>query len=919
MKNYIIFFIAVFLFTTICYSKDREDIEILYPDAISKYQINCPSSNFTPYENFNILENPYSISPPSDYYSNILPYDITSIYICKGGQIYYAESDIFVHSGGALICEPNSIIIFGYHSGLYIFSGGFLSSRGTPEKMVQFLPSDPGIMGHWKGIFLYGGDEYSSPSEILYTYINGANKGISLNNISLNYPISYNIIENCYWGIFGYGPKQTIISNNAFYYCGDWVEVYGKWLGSAIELYHEPYDHIGDPAYIPETDSIIDVEGNTIINSVSGVTIHGSANELASGITLLIHNIYSKSYLYNVNLVDNYMSILSYNNGYYLYYELSLNKNWDFPEENEIIVLYPDTYPLEYSKGLQKYTLIKNSIFKDKGLMSIAKTPYIGMSTTVDGVSDSGSIDLGFHYYNPINTNNELSSDPNLLWADFDNSGSVDMVDFCIFSSAWMIKNIDPNKIPSCDLNKSPDYNHDGSVDIIDLCSFSQSWMAKRESSPKLNASITANTNDGSIEVLINNKDSSICQYFLMIDGVFVKPVVFFDYSPIVTVYLPWLSIGQHKGCVVGVWGEIIVKSDPITFEVQNRVGRCGLPSDYIQGSPLPFFVDNNSDKIKVNAYTYGSDLPLWSNTYNPGKACDFIPANVTQGDIDYIEFQKVSDSNSLIKYNVPITTNSTIVAVSSVFNSSQNDYRALIVLPDFKLNRVNSALIGYYKGMFENRKVPYKLFGSGSSSISNIKKYVSKYNIQYLIVNSHSNFIFPSTNIKITVIELDDGPVVSDKKSRVGSPAYLTLLPKGTEEVVRTWQEIGFRDLVYAQFDGCYTGRLTINSAGQLVEGEKGAIGLFSGPHSDLTEALGLVSDKSRFFFGWYGGFLAGSGSPYYQFSCNLSGTLQEGKTLYESILYAIQHCNDTQMNLDPKDDYRIKGQGFIDTMRIK
>jgi hypothetical protein len=904
------------LLSAICFAKDRADIEILYPPSS---QIKCPRDSNVVIINRDIQSIP---NPPSDtyVYPNIMPLSITSVYICKSGQTYYADSDVFVFPGGALICEPNSVVVFGYHTGLYIFSGGYLSSRGTPETMVQFLPSASGIMGYWDGISLFGGNEYSSPSEIIYTYIEGAHRGISLYNISLNSPISYNVIENCFWGVFGYGPKQTVIANNGFYYCGDWVESYNKWIGSAIELYHEPFDHIGDPTYLPDIDSVIDIEGNTIVNSVTGITVHGSSNESASGITLLIHNIYSMSYLYNVNLVDDYMSILSYNNGYYLYYDLSVNKNWDFPEENSTIVQYPDPYPLEYSKGFQKYTLSKNSVFKDKGLVPVSKTPYVGTSTTVDGVSDYGYIDLGFHYYDPRNISYELPYDPNLFWADFNNSGTVNMVDFGIFASAWMVKDVDPNKIPDCDPNKSPDYNHDGIVDLIDLCAFSSSWMAKRDIAPKLEASITANTDDGSIEVSIKDKNSSISQYFLVIDGVYVKPIVFFDYLPSATVYIPWLSKGNHKGRVVGVWGSSIVKSNPIPFPVYNRVGRCGVSSEYVQGSPLPFFVDNDSDSIRISAYTYGNDIPVWSHTNSPGSSSGSIPSSVTNGEIDYIEFQRVvPDSNSMVAYNSAISSDTTIVAVTSAFRSNQNDYRALIVLPDLKLNIANSALIGYYKGMFKDRGVPYKLFGWGASSIANLKKYASQYNIQYLVVNAHSNFIFPQTSIKVTVIELDDGAVVSDKKSRTGSPAYLTLLPSGTEETVPTWKEIGFKDLVSAHFDGCYTGRLTINSAGQLVEGDKGPIGLFSGPHSDLTEALGLVSDKSRFFFGWYGGFVAGSGSPYYQFSCNVIGTLQEGKSMYEAIQYAIKHCSGTQPGLDPKDDYRIKGQGDITTLRIR
>jgi hypothetical protein len=646
-----------------------------------------------------------------------------------------------------------------------------------------------------------------------------------------------------------------------------------------------------------------------------GIFVHGTSSESTAGITSLNHNICASSVLYNIMLTDGWMQILALNNGYYLSYYDSENKNWDFPEQNPVYDPNNLTYPFEEGQeGLQQFCLKKQSIFINTGLLFTEQTPYVGTSTTLDGVVDSNYVDLGFHYSDWHYVEPKTPDDPNLLWADFDNSGLVDINDLDIFASVWLMFSPDPNEIPHCDPNKSPDYDNSGKVDFTDFAAFSKSWLASDFNPPTITASVSATSDDGSIEVTVGESEPPIYQYFLLIDGVFVKHITKDDYLPASTFYVPWLSVGQHQARIVGTWDKGIVCSNPIAFEVNNRVGRCGVSSFYEQGKPIPFFVDNDANSIQVSAYT--DEGCVWQQTYPAGAICGAVPAEITDGnDVTYLSIEKVEDSNSLIL--LAFESSNTIIPLSSVFRGHQNDIRALIVLPYFELNRPNSGLISLYKNLFKLRNVPYQVLRCYNSSLKNLKYYAQNYHIQYLIINSHGEWKYPGTEVKRTTIGLDDGYVVSDKISRPGAPTYLERLPADIERSAPTWAEIGFNYLKYVHNDSCFGGHLYINGSGQLVEGSPGPIGLFDMPHNDMSVALGLPDNNSRFYFAWYKEFEGGYSSDYYQFSADIIVQFTEGKNLYDGIIKANHECEGSG-DKDPRDDYRILGQGEIYNFRV-
>ncbi|RLD93774.1 MAG: hypothetical protein DRJ13_15420, partial [Bacteroidetes bacterium] len=177
-------------------------------------------------------------------------------------------------------------------TGLYVESDGFLYSRGKPDQMVQFR-ADMSEMykGYWTGIQIEGGNEHFSPSQVLYTHIASATAGLYLSDISMSEAISYNLIEECYWGVLTCGPRQSKISNNIVQNCGSWILTeYGfEAVGAGIEAYHAGFNGAEDP------NSVIEIEFNTCDNNMYGIHVHGVSSEPNAGITFLSHNITSSS------------------------------------------------------------------------------------------------------------------------------------------------------------------------------------------------------------------------------------------------------------------------------------------------------------------------------------------------------------------------------------------------------------------------------------------------------------------------------------------------------------------------------------------------------------------------------------------------------------------------------------------------
>jgi predicted outer membrane repeat protein len=82
------------------------------------------------------------------------------------------------------------------------------------------------------------------------------------------------------------------------------------------------------------------------------------------------------------------------------------------------------------------------------------------LTTRTDGVGDSGTVDMGYHYAPP---------NP----ADFDGDGVVNFLDFAVLGEAWMSEFGDLNWDPACDISEP----EDDVIDGLDIAVFVGNWL----------------------------------------------------------------------------------------------------------------------------------------------------------------------------------------------------------------------------------------------------------------------------------------------------------------------------------------------------------------------------------------------------------------------------------------------------------
>jgi len=124
----------------------------------------------------------------------------------------------------------------------------------------------------------------------------------------------------------------------------------------------------------------------------------------------------------------------------------------------------------------------------------------------------------------------------------------------------------------------------------------------------------------------------------------------------------------------------------------------------------------------------------------------------------------------------------------------------------------------------------------------------------------------------------------------------------------------MGFCPLEFAYFDCCYSSRLKMNASNQLVEGQADQIGIFDGPHSDMSLALGMgETSVSRAYQGWYDkSWFSLLGTEYQRWARLEWEALGNGDDLYQALNYVISQQTDFGPDA-PVNNYRLKGQGSL------
>jgi hypothetical protein len=825
--------------------------------------------------------------------------DITINQVWEASNVYYLTEPNGINVQALLVIKPGTTIIMGSGCGLFVNNGGALIAKGTPNERITFIPDFiyffyPNYVGYYWQLLPSTGPYYYSPiciqdtaspaTTVQYCMAEGAIAGIITANIRLDHPIENNYLTGNVFGIFEFGPKTTDIRNNLCFY----NDVAG------IEVYLCP-----DPNAAPDTEMILKIEHNTCDTyQLFGISIYGvlgfdseDPNEVPDEVptVYLLNNIVSSSYWYGLNHVG-WTKLLVMNTGYY---DNADDKNWAFDEYGPVVAEDFPYWPYGGEKPHQHHYLSEDSPFVNAGTQYIEQTKLIGMTTNFDSLPDKDIVDLGFHHM------------------DWDYTGveevtGTDIDDVLTLANYWLTYTpyepnspnyMDPNIIDPNLISYGGDWNDDGFVDLADFAILAANWQ-RVQGNPDITASVVISDEDGSIEVQVQNNGEPIYQYFVLIDGLYAKELMFSDGLFHQNIYMPWLSPGLHEARIIGAGQQGIVCSTVISFEIDNAIGPCIVPLMFEMGAPLSFFVNSGVD-VRVSAWVSGQEV--WSQSYPSGMVQGAVPAAVT--DANDIEFLMIEPATQFAAMRAGAGVSPVAVPVVSADDDS-GEYTALMIRPYIKINFF-SGLADHVHEKLVEMGYKVKKLRYYNSSFENVKKYIDRGTIKVLYYNGHGNYIYPETNIKRSVLGLDDGNIVSDKVSNYPpgqAPSWLEPLPPKIEASVKTWRELNLKDLKFAAFDACDAMMLRINSQGKLVESPN-----YNDVRGDLSAAvLQRPVGVPCFVFGWAPDFVSGTTTPWQGFSSDLWKKLAEGKTLAEAISYAY-----SEAPAEVRNGYRLQGNG--------
>jgi hypothetical protein len=858
----------------------------------SKYLMYCPVDSNRGMDTFSkaaYLSAAADESRPEEYSQDRKDFDLEFM-MDDGPNFIYVDSNIttnqlwtedniyvvtdWIDVQALLVIEPNTIVLFEFEGGLLVNNGGTLISAGTPDEPIYYssIYSEPYIGDYYCAIYI--GETASPATTITYSYFEYAAIGILIGNIRLDRPIENNYLYFNSVGIREYGTRHTDIINNLVYFS----------LDSGIEVFMESSSGAAD------ANSFILVQNNTCdcyYYQYNGITVHGVSDYNDTGLVMLINNIVSGAIDYGLNLVDGYMYPIVASTGYYDNYE---NKNWDFEEDNPVEVLED---PFIYGPGYFDYWHLDQSCpFIDAGIGYIEETELIGKTTDVNGAPDSNFVDLGFHYPN-WNFSNAGSGDS--LSADFDDNMTVDFGDFAVFADYWQ----QPTSTEA-------DLDGSGFVDCNDLGILAIQWLQLAD--PNVQIQTYGDYNDGYVDFGVSGFTSDTMRIFLLIDGQYAREVPFFYDGQTLGWDISTLGNGPHELKAISITnaGKIICSN--LTEKGFNRsLNYCVLPESYEPNKPLYFSaINNTAENISVKVYANGGNL-VWSQTCDSNNIFGAIPAEITeQYEFDYISFDNTSGQSLAKKISDPTGS------------GSLEGVKALIVLPDFDARLRDFVSTWRIQKAFKDRGIKYKKLAGKSATYDGILAEALFENIKYMYILAHGNYQTGEDGVLRTFVQLYDGPVVSMKQSDFlpgQAPSWCEKLEGNLEYTIRSFLAMGFDSLEFVYFNTCYGGRLKINANNELIEGQPGQIGLFDGPHSDMSLALGMGEpSKTRIYQSWYDD---ASVSLFENDFQNWTQAEWEYLGDGESLYWAIMHAIDGQTEFDdpnaPVNTYRLKGQGLL------
>ncbi len=542
--------------------------------------------------------------------------------------------------------------------------------------------------------------------------------------------------------------------------------------------------------------------------------------------------------------------------------------------------------------------------FINAGYEYIEQTRLIGRTTDVNSFPDSNYTDLGFHYPN-WDFSNPGTGDS--LSADLDDTLTVDFKDFAVLADYWRQPTFE-----EADLDGS------GFVDSNDLKILAGQWLKPADANIQIHT--YGDSNDGYVEVGITGYTSETLRVFLLADGRYIGEIFGFSDEHTLTTDISESGSQERQLKAVSIDGDGRVTCSNIkNIAFSCPLSYCLLPSRYEPNQPLRFSAFNpTGGDVSVKVYANGGDL-VWSNTYSGSGILGSIPAQITrQNELGYISFD--TSSGGLLDADNGASIMKGVEPALHLL-STPSDLAALIILPEpvwgkdlFRLS--NSGLTKAVQDAFEEAGVKYKKLGSWSATCKNIGWFAEHRPIRYIYFDGHGSHHLEGDPLLRTCVKLWDGWTVSVKQSDFPpgqAPPWCEKLGGNRENTTKSFFEMSFQDIEFAYFNCCNGGKLKINANEELVIGQEGEIGIFDGPHSDMSLALGMSQPgKNRAYQGWYDEISTGDVSKFVKWGKDQWGKLGEGEPLGIAISYAYGGSSqDGKTGRYPREDYRLKGRG--------
>lgn len=431
---------------------------------------------------------------------------------------------------------------------------------------------------------IYITETASLATQVKYSIIEWAYAGVVVLDRKLKTNIENNYFVNCVFGVVEYGLDHTNITNNLFYGSG-----YG-----AIEVYMESLS--GESS----SNSQIYIQNNTCDYSTQwdGISVYGVPDANDAGFVFLANNIVSNNGRYGLVLANGYMYANVYNTGYY---NNNTNKNWDFDEDNPVIL---DTDPYEIGEsGYAPICYIDQQCpLVDGGFNYIQQTPMIGKTTDTTGVPDFNTTDIGFHYCH-WDYNNVGEGDYYL--GDLDENLKVDFKDFAILASGWQT---------TYDIN-----------DLADLC---HNWLLQGGPAQNIIPSFDQDPNNitGDVSVNVSVSDVEITRVYMFIDG--EQYLQYGDIQENPTTYLEtqYFRNGPHTVKIISQdANHMVYCSEAVDVNFNNPVSSLIMDESFIPGEDFHIMALGNSN-YDISVYDIVNETTSYSGT-STGQINITIPA----------------------------------------------------------------------------------------------------------------------------------------------------------------------------------------------------------------------------------------------------------------------------------------------------